>query len=155
MAISRREEIRALNADEHALVEKTHHPAVQELSDADLSGLVKLVRERRDKAQTEAHRRRREMRGKGAPKGAAASKADSGSQVKLAVLAMAMRRLNGEAERRRQLAAPASWRAGRSLQVRRGPEGSWRVRSENGTAVGDARQGAIEGRTAPMPRATP
>lgn len=105
MAISRREEIRALNADEHALVEKTHHPVVQELSDADLSGLVKLVRERRDKAQTEAHRRRREMRGKGAPKGAAASKADSGSQVKLAVLAMAMRRLNGEAERRRQLAA--------------------------------------------------
>ncbi len=108
MAISRREEIRALNADEHALVEKTHHPAVQELSDADLSGLVKLVRERRDKAQTEAHRRRREMRGKGAPKGAAASKADSGSQVKLAVLAMAMRRLNAESERRRQLAARIS-----------------------------------------------
>jgi hypothetical protein len=108
MSISRKEEARALSADEHALVEKSHHPAVQELSDADLAGLVKLLRERRDKAQTEAHRRRREMRGKGAPKGATPSKADGGSQLKLAVLAMAMRRLNGEAERRRQLAASVS-----------------------------------------------
>ncbi|RUU95439.1 hypothetical protein EOB36_32510, partial [Mesorhizobium sp. M6A.T.Cr.TU.017.01.1.1] len=51
---------------------------------------------------------RREIRGKGAPKGAVASKADGGSQLKLEVLAMAMRRLNGEAERRRQLAARVS-----------------------------------------------
>lgn len=108
MAISRKEEARALSADEKELIEKSHHPAVQELSDADLAGLVKLLRERRDKAQTEAHRRRREIRGKGAPKGATAPKADGGSQVKLAVLAMAMRRLNGEAERRRQLAARVS-----------------------------------------------
>ncbi|AZO67586.1 MAG: hypothetical protein EOS20_22180 [Mesorhizobium sp.] len=108
MAISRKEEARALSADEHALVEKSHHPAVQDLADAELSGLVKLLRERRDKAQGEAHRRRREIRGKGAPKGAAASKADGGSQLKLEVLAMAMRRLNGEAERRRQLAARVS-----------------------------------------------
>ncbi|UVK46037.1 hypothetical protein BPNPMPFG_001636 [Mesorhizobium sp. AR07] len=108
MAISRKEEARALSVDEQELVEKSHHPAVQELSDADLAGLVKLLRERRDKAQAEAHRRRREIRGKGAPKGAVSSKADSGSQLKLAVLAMAMRRLNGEAERRRQLAASVS-----------------------------------------------
>ncbi|TIT24502.1 MAG: hypothetical protein E5W78_22410, partial [Mesorhizobium sp.] len=94
--------------DEHALVEKSHHPAVQDLADAELAGLVKLLRERRDKAQGEAHRRRREIRGKGAPKGAGASKADGGSQLKLEVLAMAMRRLNGEAERRRQLAARVS-----------------------------------------------
>ncbi|RWN38914.1 hypothetical protein [Mesorhizobium sp.] len=108
MAISRKEEARALSADEHALVEKSHHPAVQGLADAELAGLVKLLRERRDKAQGEAHRRRREIRGKGAPKGAVASKADGGSQLKLEVLAMAMRRLNGEAERRRQLAARVS-----------------------------------------------
>ncbi|TIL23889.1 MAG: hypothetical protein E5Y88_20365 [Mesorhizobium sp.] len=108
MAISRKEEARALSAAEHALVEKSHHPAVQDLADAELASLVKLLREQRDKAQTEAHRRRREIRGKGAPKGAAASKADGGSQLKLEVLAMAMRRLNGEAERRRQLAARVS-----------------------------------------------
>ncbi|MGX5802362.1 hypothetical protein ACWGS9_14040 [Bradyrhizobium sp. Arg314] len=108
MAISRKEEARALSADEQDLVAKSHHPVVQELADAELTNLVKLLRERRDKAQTEAHRRRREMRGKGAPKGAVASKADGGSQLKLEVLAMAMRRLNGEAERRRQLAARLS-----------------------------------------------
>ena len=108
MAISRKEEARALSADEKDLVEKSHHPTVQDLSDADLSGLVKLLRERRDKAQSEAHRRRREIRGKGTAKGATPSKADGGSQVKLAVLAMAMRRLNGEAERRRQLAVRVS-----------------------------------------------
>jgi hypothetical protein len=108
MAMSRKEEARALSADEQGLVEKSHHPAVQELADADLAGLLKLLRERRNKAQTEAHRRRREIRGKGAPKGTAASKADGGSQLKLEVLAMAMRRLNGEAERRRQLAARVS-----------------------------------------------
>ncbi|MER8827086.1 hypothetical protein NKH73_13810 [Mesorhizobium sp. M0938] len=108
MAISRKEEARALSADEHGLVEKSHHPAVQGLADAELAGLVKLLRDRRDKAQGEAHRRRREIRGKGAPKGAVASKADGGSQLKLEVLAMAMRRLNGEAERRRQLGARVS-----------------------------------------------
>ena len=108
MAITRKDEARALDADERELVEKSHHPMVQELSDKELSDLVKLVRSRRDKAQTEASRRRREMRGKGAPKGATPSKADTGSRVKLDVLAMAVRRLNAEAERRRQLAAKVS-----------------------------------------------
>ncbi len=108
MAISRKEEARALSADERTNVEKSYHPAVQELSDAELAKLVKLVREQRDKAQTQASRRRREMRGKGVPKGARPSTADAGSQTKLAVLAMAMRRLNAESERRRQLAARIS-----------------------------------------------
>jgi hypothetical protein len=108
MAITRKEEERALDADERPLVEKSHHPAVQELSDKELADLVKLVRSRRDKAQTEASRRRREMRGKGAPKGAEPSKSDLGSRVKLDVLSMAMRRLNGEAQRRRRLAAKVS-----------------------------------------------
>jgi len=124
MAISRKEEARALNADEQELVRKSHHPAVQALSDTELANLVKLLRERRDKAQTEAHRRRREMRGKGAPKGAAASRADAGSQTKLAVLAMAMRRLNGEAERRRQLAAQVELvgNARKALEMKRGAQ---------------------------------
>lgn len=108
MAITRKEEERALDTDERALVEKSHHPKVQELSDKELGELVKLVRSRRDKAQTEASRRRREMRGKGAPKGAAPSKGDLGSRVKLDVLAMAVRRLNAEAERRRRLASKVS-----------------------------------------------
>lgn len=105
MAITRQEEARALDKDEKELVERSHHPEVQALSDAELADLVKLMRSRRDKAQTEASRRRREMRGKGAPKGAEPSRADSGSRLKLDVLAMAMRRLNAETERRRRMSA--------------------------------------------------
>ncbi|HVL71718.1 MAG TPA: hypothetical protein VM434_07525 [Beijerinckiaceae bacterium] len=108
MAITRKQEARALSADERELVEKSHHPALQDLPDEELSGLVKLVRDRRDKAKAQADQRRREMRGKAAPRGATASRADEGSKLKLAVLAMAVRRLNGEAERRRRMAARTS-----------------------------------------------
>jgi hypothetical protein len=105
MAITRKIEERALDAEERDLVAKSHHPALQDLSDQDLSQLVKLVRERRDKAKTMANQRRREMRGKAAPKGATPSRSDDGSKTKLAVLAMAVRRLNSEAERRRRMRA--------------------------------------------------
>ena len=101
MAISRKEEARALDADERELVEKSHHPAVGSVSDKELSTLVKLVRERREKAKTQAQQRRREMRGKAQPKGAIPSASDTGSREKLAVLAMAVRRLNSEVARRK------------------------------------------------------
>jgi hypothetical protein len=105
MAMTAKAEARALDAEERDLVAKSHHPALQDLSDQDLSQLVKLVRERRDKAKTNANQRRREMRGKAAPRGAAPSKSDDGSKTKLAVLAMAVRRLNSETERRRRMRA--------------------------------------------------
>lgn len=105
MAITRKEEERALSSDEQELVARTHHPQVQEESDSDLRDLIRLVRDRRDKARDAAHQRRREMRGKGAPRGATPSAADAGSKTKLAVLAMALRRANAEAERRRKMAA--------------------------------------------------
>jgi hypothetical protein len=105
MAMTRKEEARALDADERDLVERTHHPDIQSLPDAELPKLVRLVRERRDKARDQASRQRREMRGKGAPKGARPAADNAGTKTKLAVLAMAMRRLNNEAERRRRLAA--------------------------------------------------
>ena len=108
MAITQKEEARALNGDERELVGKSHHPALQDLPDEELSNLVRLMRERRDKANAQASQRRREMRGKSAPKGIAASRADEGSKLKVAVLAMATRRLNSEVERRRQMAARTS-----------------------------------------------
>ncbi|MBX3507027.1 MAG: hypothetical protein KF895_16230 [Parvibaculum sp.] len=108
MAISRQQEIRALDADERALVEKSHHPEIQALSDKELADLVKRMRERRDKAKDRANQRRREMRGKAAPKGATPSTTDEGSKLKHAVLATAMRRLNNEKERRRKMTAGSS-----------------------------------------------
>ncbi|MDQ2634586.1 MAG: hypothetical protein M3Y78_12700 [Pseudomonadota bacterium] len=105
MAMSRKQEERALSADEWKLVQSSHHPAVQQVSDAQLRDLLKAVRERRDRAQSEVHRKRREMRGKAAPKGTQPATKDDGTRAKLGVLAMSMRRLNGEHERRRRLAA--------------------------------------------------
>jgi len=124
MAISQKEEARALNADEHELVVKSHHPSLQALPDGELVDLVKLIRARREKAKSQADQRRREMRGKAAPKGAAPSKEDEGSKVKVAVLAMAMRRLNSEVARRRQMAASVTLadNAKKALAMKRGAE---------------------------------
>jgi hypothetical protein len=108
MAISQKEEARALNAGERELVEKSHHPALQELPDGELSNLVKLMRERREKAKAETYRHRREIRGKADPKREAPPKTDAVSKHKVAVLAMAMRRLNNETERRRRMTASTS-----------------------------------------------
>lgn len=108
MAISRKEEERALDQGERELVAKSSHPQVQELTDAELAALIKLVRERRDRAQSLAAQRRREIRGKGVPRGAVPVTGDAGSKTKVQVLAMAMRRLNAEAERRERMAAHVS-----------------------------------------------
>ncbi len=126
MAIAQKEEARALNADERVLVEKSHHPALQDLPDRELADLVKLMRERREKAKTQANQRRREMRGKSAPKGATASRAEEGSKLKVAVLAMAVRRLNSEAERRRRMGARVLLRenAERALALKQAKETS-------------------------------
>lgn len=105
MAHSRKDEARALDTDELALVERSHHPTVQELSHGELSELLKLVRERRDRAQRLARQKRRELRGKSAPRGAAPATGDAGSRHKLEVLAMAVRRLNTERDRRQRKAA--------------------------------------------------
>ena len=50
MTISRKQEQRALSSDEREFVDKSHHPAIQALSDAELSTLAKLMRERRDRS---------------------------------------------------------------------------------------------------------
>ncbi|MBB4094633.1 hypothetical protein [Brucella pecoris] len=107
MAVTKKQEARALNADEKELVEKSHHPFLQDVPDEELSHLAKLIRERRKKAKDQAHQRRREMRGKGAARGTSPSKADEGSHLKVSVLAMAVRRINTEVERRRRMSASA------------------------------------------------
>lgn len=124
MAIARKDEARALDEGERELVARTHHPAVQALSDAELAELVRLVRERRDRAQRLASQRAREIRGKGVPRGATPATGDAGSKIKLAVLATAMRRLNAEAERRREMAASVALvsNARKALAMKRASE---------------------------------
>lgn len=108
MSTSRKQADRALDKTERELVANTYHPVLQDLSDKELSNLIRLVRERRDKARHEVQRRRREIRGKAAPKGAEAATSAAGNKAKLEVLATAMSRLNAERSRRERMAARLS-----------------------------------------------
>lgn len=102
MAQTRRDEERLLTSDEHGIVAHTHHPALGTISDADLSDLVKRLRDRRDRAQDIARQQRREMRGKAAPAGARAATDNSGTKEKGALLSAALKRANKEGTRRRR-----------------------------------------------------
>lgn len=108
MSINRKKEDRALDKAEQELVTKTHHPELQSLEDKELANLVKLVRERRDKARGEVQRRKREMRGKAEPKGTSAATSAIGNKIKLEVLATALKRLNAERSRRERMASQLS-----------------------------------------------
>lgn len=108
MAISRKAEARALSAEERTLIERSHHPDLQALPDEELASLTRLVRERRDRARTLARQQRRELRGKGEPRGSSPARGDEGAKLKQSILAMAMRRLNNEGQRRRRMAARGS-----------------------------------------------
>ncbi|MDB5489815.1 MAG: hypothetical protein JWQ58_3530 [Reyranella sp.] len=108
MAITKKQEVRALTAGERELVSKTSGRAVKALTDTQLASMVKLVRTRRDKARTVAERQRRELRGKAKPRGATPPKADDGSRLKLTVLATALTSLNAETARRRTVKAKTS-----------------------------------------------
>lgn len=108
MALTARQEARALSADERELVDKSRPPALRSLTDSALATLVKRLRDRRDRARTVAEQQRRELRGKSRARGAAPSKDDEGSKLKVSVLTTALRRLDTETERRRREKAKTS-----------------------------------------------
>ena len=121
MGRSLRHERQVLAADEIALVEASHHPALGALSDKDLADLRKHIRDRRDRARDIAARQRREMRGKADPRGAKPVADDTGSREKRDVLAAAMQRINKEAARRESKAARDAMKDSvtRALEMRR------------------------------------
>ncbi|TBR27856.1 MAG: hypothetical protein EPO10_15985, partial [Reyranella sp.] len=96
MAITKKQEERALSADEKELVGLSGVRAARSLTDAELTRLVKRLRAKRDRAKTVAERQRREMRGKARARGAAPAKDDDGSQLKLMILSAALIRLDTE-----------------------------------------------------------
>lgn len=98
MSISRRREERLLDSAERELVDKSRHPAVSQLDDKDLAQLVRLLRERRDRARDIAKTQRRNARGKGSAE--AREGAERGNAEKAALLAQALQRAGKEAVRR-------------------------------------------------------
>jgi len=108
MAITKKQELRALTESERELVDMSGVRAARSLTDAQLTRLVKLLRTKRDRAKTVAERQRRELRGKTRPRGTTPVKADDGSRLKLEILSAALARLDAETERRGQIKAKAS-----------------------------------------------
>ena len=94
MATTIRTERRLLAADEFEQVQRTHHPELGKLGASELAELRRRIREMRDKAQDIARRQRREMRGKEAPRGARPAGDHTGTSIKAALLAAALKRLN-------------------------------------------------------------
>ncbi len=100
MATSRKQERRLLSKDEFELIEQSHQPALSNLQIEELSHLIALVRERRDRARSLAHRQRRQVRGKARDAAPAPEHKDAGNRRKTAILAEALARLNSERARR-------------------------------------------------------
>src|SRR5512144_3241976 len=105
MAQSRNSERRFLSDEEFGFVSQSHHPALHELADDTLQSLVKLLRDRRDRARDIARRQRRELRGKAQPAGSRPASDDSGTRMTRQILAAAEKRRNKE--RRRCRSRPA------------------------------------------------
>ena len=100
MTTSRKTDRRALSQDEHKLIDRTHRPALTALKQDELAQLIRLVRERRDRARDIAHRQRRQSRGKDRGARAAPEHADAGNRRKAATLGEALARLIEERLRR-------------------------------------------------------
>jgi hypothetical protein len=105
MAQSMKSEQRFLSDEELGFVSQSHHPALRDLDESALQSLIKLLRERRDRAGDIAHRQRREMRAKAQPTGSRPATDDSGTRIKRQILAAALKRANKERQRRRYQAA--------------------------------------------------
>ena len=100
MATSRKSERRILNKEEFDLVERTRRPAVSDLPVEELSQLITLIRERRDRARDIAHRQSRQQRGKNRSARGEADGADTGNRYKAALLGEALTRVIEERSRR-------------------------------------------------------
>ncbi|WP_119680711.1 hypothetical protein [Indioceanicola profundi] len=120
MARSRQEEARFLTREEQDIVARTHHPAIQGVAEGELADLIRLLRDRRDRARNIANRQRREMRGKAE----GTARDDAGTRAKRDVLAAALQRANKELDRRRTEAAKDATvkNANRALAMKRATE---------------------------------
>jgi hypothetical protein len=94
-----------LSHDEYETIRLTHHPAIYDVEVAELEAMRPRLRKMHDKERTFEQQRRRERRGKAEARGASfAGRAEHASERKQ-VFAAALKRLNKELARLRNLAA--------------------------------------------------
>jgi hypothetical protein len=126
MAQSSKTEQRFLPNEERDFVSQSHHPALRNLGEDDLQSLIKLLRERRNRARDIARRQRREMRGKAQPSGSRPATDDTRARMTKQILAAALKRVNKERQRRRYKAAREEQVASsrRALTMKRATSGN-------------------------------
>nr|WP_111300997.1 hypothetical protein [Paracoccus saliphilus] len=94
------EEQRALSKDEQDLADRARQPALGALSDKELSDLIPLLRDRRNRARDISDRQGREARGKADPAGANPAGGNEGTRSKADYLNAALDRAMAERDRR-------------------------------------------------------
>jgi len=110
-----------LSYDEHGTVLGSHHPEIYEAALDDLKALRQRLRDMRDKEGTLAHAKRREARGKGAPRGQGLPGTAEHPLRRKQVFAAAVKRVNREIHRIEKLETRAAHMeaARRALAMRR------------------------------------
>ncbi|MBK5959081.1 hypothetical protein CCR97_12800 [Rhodoplanes elegans] len=121
MTIPCRFERSVLAHDAHALVVQSHHPALYDLGLDALKGLRLRLRELRDRERTLARQKRREVRGKVAPRGGSFPGTAEQPLRRKQVFSAALKRVNKEIDRQERLAARTAHAeaARRALEMRR------------------------------------
>lgn len=94
------EEQRALSKDEQDLADRARQPALGTLSDKELSDLIPLLRDRRNRARDISDRQGREARGKADPAGINPAGGNEGTRSKADYLNAALDRAMAERDRR-------------------------------------------------------
>jgi hypothetical protein len=121
MSISCKFERSILSHDEHEVILRSHHPEIYDAGVDDLKALRKRLRDMRDKESTLAHAKRREMRGKGPPRGESFPRLAEHPLKRRQVFAAAVKRVNREIDRMQKLEALTAQMeaARRALAMRR------------------------------------
>lgn len=140
MSVSSKIEARLLSHEDHELVGKTHHPAIYQLTRDELDDMRKRLRGMRDRERTLLSQKRREMRGKGEPRGGSHPGTVDLPGKRKQVFAQALKRVNSEVHRIERMEAKAEHTASarRALAMRKAGE-AW-ARPENTPTAGRGTQ---------------
>ena len=110
-----------LKHDEREVILRSHHPEIYDAGRDDLKTLRQRLRAMRDKERTLARAKRREARGKGAPRGGSFPGTAEHPLQRKQVFAAALKRVNREIDRMQKLEARTAHieAARRALAMRR------------------------------------
>jgi len=105
MSIPCKFERSVLSHDEHEVILRSHHPEIYDAGLDELKALRQRLRDMRDKESTLARAKRREIRGKGPPRGESFPGLAEHPLRRRQVFAAAVKRVNREVDRMQKLEA--------------------------------------------------